>query len=133
MTAKEKLPPLTRSPLILISVLAFGTAYTWFLIGDQGSKLTLAVKQGVEGVALKQIAQNYSRFKHVSVEVVELPYDDLYEAEEAQLREKSYGKFDVFMVDDPWLYSLVDRVCTRDHRLLNLNSILQGHESDFFE
>jgi len=100
--------------------------------------LTIAVKRGVEGVALRHIARNFSQEFHVAVNIIDLPYDDLFEEEERQLsgrRSASVPQFDVIMVDDPWLYRLATdpdpkKACPR---LENLNDLMLPHEGDFFE
>src|SRR5688572_17078022 len=68
--------------------------------------LTIAIHQGVEGVALRTLAEQFSHENNVAVEVFELPYDALYAAEQAQIVEPT-SKFDVVMVDDPWLPALI--------------------------
>ena len=68
--------------------------------------LTIAIHQGVEGVALRTLAEQFSHERNVAVEVFELPYDALYAAEQAQIVEPT-SKFDVVMVDDPWLPALI--------------------------
>src|SRR6188472_3725198 len=66
-------------------------------------KLKIAIHQNVEGVALKQIVAKFAQERNFSVEVVELPYDQLYEAElETVMGTKEHG-FDVVMLDDPWM------------------------------
>ena len=126
------------SPLTFLAPIALvlaGTAYILLQLGGEEKNLTIAVKQGAEGIALKEIAQNFSRDKHVSIEVIQLPYDDLYEAEERQVKERAPkgSEFDVFMVDDPWLYSLMDTSQGRGYRLKNVNGILNEQEPDFFD
>ena len=82
--------------------------------------LTIAVHQGVEGVALKATVRDFSTREHVSVEVFELPYDALYAAEMKELRLQR-PKYDVMMVDDQWLPALIGEddigVSTRIERL----------------
>ncbi|MGE5109848.1 MAG: extracellular solute-binding protein [Acidobacteriaceae bacterium] len=89
------------------------------------------MKQGVESVALMKIAEKYSREKYVTVEVVQLPYDELYEKEQQQLdtpqNTDHTSRFDVFMVDDPWLYALA-----KGGRLQRLTELLKEQEADFF-
>jgi multiple sugar transport system substrate-binding protein len=70
-------------------------------------KLTIAIHQGVEGVPLKQIIYTFSTDKHISVEVVELPYEELYDSELNELS-KSKSRYDVIMLDDPWLPALIE-------------------------
>lgn len=116
-----------------------GTLYVVTTVGDEDTRLTIAVKQGAESVALKEIAQRFSRDRHVPVEVIDLPYDELYAEEQRQLvqrparRRDSVPPFDVIMVDDPWLYAHVsDPRNPAARRLRMVNDILKGKENDFF-
>ncbi len=108
-----------------------GALYVVFTVGDEEKRLTIAVKQGTEGVALKEIAQRFSRDRRVPVEVIDLPYDELYAEEQRQLvnrparQRDSIPPFDVIMVDDPWLYALA-------RRLRKLNDVLDAKGNDFF-
>jgi ABC-type glycerol-3-phosphate transport system substrate-binding protein len=71
--------------------------------------LTIAVKEGVEGVALKKAAERFSKEKGVTVRIKELPYSELFMAELKQTgRDDAPSEFDVVMVDDPWMPALLD-------------------------
>ncbi|HEX6821021.1 MAG TPA: extracellular solute-binding protein [Candidatus Sulfotelmatobacter sp.] len=115
----------------------FGTVVIISRMGDEEERLTIAVKQGAEGVALKEVAENFSRSRHLPVEVVELPYDELYEAELKQLQSQhtrmvgSVPRFDVIMVDDPWMYSFAYGPGRSSPRLKRLNSLFGSQTSDF--
>ena len=69
--------------------------------------LTIAVNAGVEGTALKTAAQEWGADRGVHVEVVELPYANLFEKEQLDLTSRT-GAYDVIMLDDPWFPRLVD-------------------------
>jgi len=123
----------------LAVIVVVGTLGMLTTVGDEEKRFTVAVKQGVESVALKEIAQRFSSDRHISVEVVDLPYDDLYAEEQRQLvhrparRRDTVPPFDVMMVDDPWLYSLVyDPGNPPVRRLRNLSDILRANDHDFF-
>lgn len=139
--AKQKSEEISRLvSLSLVAVVLLGSAYVLCRVGAEERRLTIAVKQGVEGVALKEIAQNFSRHTNISVEVVELQYDELYEEEMRQLKSRprrqrnAVPPFDVIMVDDPWLYSFVYGPDSDNNkpRLENLTSVLKGKTADFF-
>src|ERR1700689_751820 len=68
--------------------------------------LTIAVNAGVEGTALKLAAQEWGAARGVRVEVVELPYANLFEKEQLDLTSRT-GAYDVIMLDDPWFPRLV--------------------------
>src|SRR5579862_5081571 len=69
--------------------------------------LTIAVNAGVEGTALKTAAKEWGALRGVRVEVVELPYANLFEKEQLDLTSRT-GAYDVIMLDDPWFPRLVE-------------------------
>lgn len=69
--------------------------------------LTIAVNAGVEGTALKTAAKEWGAAQGVKVEVVELPYANLFEKEQLDLSSRT-GAYDVIMLDDPWFPRLVE-------------------------
>jgi len=75
---------------------------------NRGSEktLTIAVNAGVEGTALKAAAKEWGEARGVRVEVVELPYSNLFEKEQLDLTSRT-GAYDVIMLDDPWFARLV--------------------------
>lgn len=74
--------------------------------GKSGVKtLTVAVNAGVEGTALKAAAAEWAELHKTYVEVVELPYANLFEKESLDLSSRT-GAYDVIMIDDPWFPKL---------------------------
>ncbi|HWZ29688.1 MAG TPA: extracellular solute-binding protein [Bryobacteraceae bacterium] len=72
-----------------------------------GKSLTVAVNAGVEGTALKTAAKEWGAAHDVRVDVVELPYANLFEKEQLDLNSRT-GAYDVIMIDDPWFARLAD-------------------------
>ncbi len=68
--------------------------------------LTVAVNAGVEGSALKAAAGEWGALHNTRIEVVELPYANLFEKESLDLESRT-GAYDVMMLDDPWFPKLV--------------------------
>jgi len=68
--------------------------------------LTIAVNAGVEGSALKTAAREWGELRNTRIEVVELPYANLFEKESLDLASRT-GAYDVIMLDDPWFPKLV--------------------------
>ena len=68
--------------------------------------LTIAVNAGVEGTALKTAAHEWGERHNTRIEVVELPYANLFEKESLDLQSRT-GAYDVIMLDDPWFPKLV--------------------------
>lgn len=85
--------------------------------------LTIAIKQGVEGVALKKVAERYSECKKIPTKVIEFPYEELYRKELAQLDKRAAeddARFDVIMVDDPWFTAFMEHPKDSTPRLKEL-------------
>jgi multiple sugar transport system substrate-binding protein len=68
--------------------------------------LTVAVNAGVEGSALKAAAGEWGERNNTRIEVLELPYANLFEKEALDLQSRT-GAYDVIMLDDPWFPKLV--------------------------
>jgi multiple sugar transport system substrate-binding protein len=68
--------------------------------------LTVAVNAGVEGSALKAAAREWGQLRNTRIEVVELPYANLFEKESLDLSSRT-GAYDVIMLDDPWFPKLI--------------------------
>src|SRR5579885_1111102 len=69
--------------------------------------LTIAVNAGVEGTALKTAAKEWGSAHGTRIEVVELPYANLFEKVQLDLSSRT-GAYDVIMIDDPWFPRLAD-------------------------
>jgi spermidine/putrescine-binding protein len=97
-----------------VTIVVATTLFVLTTIGMKERRLTIAVRGGVESVALKAIALRYSHEHNVAIEIVELPYEDLLDTEMKQLsvehpkaKDTDYPLFDVIMLDDPWLHGLM--------------------------
>ena len=91
-----------RGVVNILVVLAVAFVLLVFL--PQAHKtLTIAIHQGVEGVALGEVASRFAVEKKVPVELIELPYNDLFEAELKQIENPKGSAYDVIMADDPWM------------------------------
>jgi multiple sugar transport system substrate-binding protein len=73
---------------------------------DSDKTLTIAVNAGPEGSALKAAAHDWGELRSTRIEVVELPYANLFEKESLDLASRT-GAYDVVMLDDPWFPKLV--------------------------
>ncbi len=69
--------------------------------GNEPSALTIAINAGVEGDALKAAAGEWGARNRTRVEIVELPYANLFEKELLDLTSRT-GAYDIIMMDDPW-------------------------------
>ncbi len=65
-------------------------------------KLTIAAVQGGESAGLKAVAPDYEAKSGVDLEIVELPYSDLYDKLVTTF-EANEATYDLIMMDDPWM------------------------------
>src|SRR5258705_8346857 len=63
--------------------------------------LVVAVNAGVEGDALKAAAREFGSPQSLPVEIVDVPYANLFEKELLDLSSHTRA-YDVIMIDDPW-------------------------------
>ena len=108
--------PMTRSRWAAWALMATIAAAAGMVLLREDATLRIAIHQGVEGVALRAAARQFSAAHNVPVEVFELPYDALYAAEMKSLR-ADRPAYDVIMVDDPWLPALLGEESEADTRL----------------
>jgi multiple sugar transport system substrate-binding protein len=90
----------------LLSVVAVGVSCT--RTPASGPRLVVAVNAGVEGDALKRAAAEYREVSGLRMEVVELPYANLFEKAMFDLDSRT-GAYDVIMMDDPWFPRLASQ------------------------
>lgn len=95
-----------------------------------GPGLVVAVNAGVEGDALKRAAADYERETGVRMEVVELPYANLFEKAMLDLDSRT-GAYDVIMMDDPWFPRLAQRGKLAPLAPLYARTGLPGPDADF--
>ncbi|MBZ5604755.1 MAG: ABC transporter substrate-binding protein [Acidobacteriia bacterium] len=97
--------------------LAFLAPVVWLLCSCNRApekSLTIAVNAGVEGTALKTAAKEWGAAHGVKIEVVELPYANLFEKEQLDLSSRT-GAYDVIMIDDPWFPRMADGLAALPH------------------
>ena len=75
--------------------------------GNEPPALTIAINAGVEGNALKAAAAEWGVRNRMRVDIVELPYANLFEKELLDLSSRT-GAYDIIMMDDPWFPRLVE-------------------------
>src|SRR5215472_8941181 len=91
----------------LLALLAFGALYSLYSALRSERMLTIAVRQGVESVALKKVAERFSREQRVPVKIQEFSYEDLFKREQEEVSRGRESAFDVILVDDPWMPALM--------------------------
>jgi len=87
-----------RKLLITAAVVLSSLAAT----GASWADMTIAVVSGSEGDALVAAAKAYSSAKGIKIEVVQAPYDNLFEKAASAAQTKS-GAYDIIQMDDPWI------------------------------
>src|SRR5947207_5478374 len=88
---------LSSLPTILEACSTGGTT-----TGNKPSKLTIAAVQGAEDGPLKKVAPMYQTQTGITVEVVEFPYDQLFEKLVTTFQANG-SSYDLCMMDDPWM------------------------------
>src|SRR5438046_6339652 len=69
---------------------------------NKPSKLTIAAVQGAEDGPLKTVAPMYQSQTGITMEVVEFPYDQLFEKLVTTFQANG-SSYDLCMMDDPWM------------------------------
>jgi multiple sugar transport system substrate-binding protein len=64
--------------------------------------ITILVPSGSEGDGLRAAAADYSQMKGTKVEIVQAPYDNVFE-QAANAGQTKSGAFDIVLMDDPWI------------------------------
>lgn len=119
------MPPLKRS-LLLVALLVLAGCEP----GSPGPELTIAVNAGVEGDALNAAARDYQQRFGVRVQIVELPYANLFEKQLVALATDT-GAYDVIMLDDPWFPRYAEGGYLTPLEPLFQKKRLPGPDSDF--
>lgn len=97
-----------------------------------GKQLTLAVNSGVEGDALKQAARDYETQTGVHIQIVEFPYNNLFDKESVDLSARA-GAYDLIMLDDPWFPRFASEEFLTDLMPLYQKRNLAGPDNDFIQ
>src|SRR2546423_11856549 len=69
---------------------------------NKPSKLTIAAVQGAEDGPLKRVAPMYQSQSGITMEIVEFPYDQLFEKLVTTFQANG-SSYDLCMMDDPWM------------------------------
>jgi len=64
--------------------------------------ITILVPSGSEGDGLRAAAADYSQMKGTKIEIVQAPYDNVFE-QAANAGQTKSGAFDIVLMDDPWI------------------------------
>jgi len=64
--------------------------------------ITVLVPSGSEGDGLRAAAADYAKLKNTKVEIVQAPYNNVFE-QAANAGQSKSGAFDIVLMDDPWI------------------------------
>ena len=84
---------LLTAAFALSSLVATGAAW---------ADITMLVPSGSEGDGLRAAAADYSKLKGTKVEIVQAPYNNVFE-QAANAGQTKSGAFDIVLMDDPWI------------------------------
>src|SRR4030081_1907839 len=90
------------APAMLVVALIAGAGKAIPAGGQKPAKLTIAAVQGNEDAALKAVAPLYEQKTGIKIEIVEFPYDQLFEKLVTTFKANS-ATYDLVMMDDPWM------------------------------
>ena len=82
-----------------VAAAAFSTV---FASGAALADLTIAVPNGSEGDGLRAAATDYAAAQGINIEIVQAPYNNLFERA-ANAGATRSGVFDIILMDDPWI------------------------------
>src|SRR5712664_2937131 len=97
--------PISRREFVKRAAVA-GAMFTSFptilAASNKPSKLMIAAVQGAEDGPLKKVAPMYQSQTGITMEVVEFPYDQLFEKLVTTFQANG-SSYDLCMMDDPWM------------------------------
>src|SRR6267378_4447605 len=100
---EEDMRTMKWAPALVIAALLIGACQPATTGGGQKpTKLTIAAVQGNEDAALKAVAPLYEQKTGIKIEIVEFPYDQLYEKLVTTFKANT-ATYDLVMMDDPWM------------------------------
>jgi ABC-type glycerol-3-phosphate transport system substrate-binding protein len=102
ITRRDFVKQAAVSGVSLSALPAFLAACGESTTGNKPSKLVIAAVQGNEDGPLKKIAPNYKQQNGITIEIVEFPYDQLFEKLVTTFQANG-SSYDMCMMDDPWM------------------------------
>jgi len=86
----------------MVRQLLLAAALTSLMSSAASADITILVPSGSEGDGLRAAAADYSQMKGTKVEIVQAPYDNVFE-QAANAGQTKSGTFDIVLMDDPWI------------------------------
>jgi multiple sugar transport system substrate-binding protein len=92
--------------------------------------ITILVPSGSEGDGLRAAAADYAQMKGSKVEIVQAPYNNVFE-QAANAGQTKSGTFDIVLMDDPWIPFFAENGHLEDLTSYFNASGVPGPDSDF--
>ncbi len=86
----------------MVRKLLLTVAFASMMASTASADITILVPSGSEGDGLRAAAADYSQMKGTKVEIVQAPYDNVFE-QAANAGQTKSGAFDIVLMDDPWI------------------------------
>jgi multiple sugar transport system substrate-binding protein len=86
----------------MLRQLLLAAAVTSLMSSAALADITILVPSGSEGDGLRAAAADYTQLKGTKVEIVQAPYDNVFE-QAANAGQTKSGAFDIVLMDDPWI------------------------------
>lgn len=86
----------------MVRKLLLTVAFASMMASTAAADITILVPSGSEGDGLRAAAADYSQMKGTKVEIVQAPYDNVFE-QAANAGQTKSGAFDIVLMDDPWI------------------------------
>src|SRR5262245_10286765 len=91
-----------RGRSTMLRQLLLAAAVTSLMSSAALADITILVPSGSEGDGLRAAAADYTQMKGTKVEIVQAPYDNVFE-QAANAGQTKSGAFDIVLMDDPWI------------------------------
>jgi len=98
--------------------------------GASRADITIAVPSSSEGDGLRAAAADYAKLKGAKVEIVQAPYDSLFE-KAANAGQTKSGVFDIILMDDPWIPFFAENGHLQDLTAYFKTTGVAGPDDDF--
>ena len=86
----------------MVRQLLLAAALASLMSSAASADITILVPSGSEGDGLRAAAADYTQLKGTKVEIVQAPYDNVFE-QAANAGQTKSGAFDIVLMDDPWI------------------------------
>jgi len=86
----------------MVRTLLLTAAFASLMASTAAADITVLVPSGSEGDGLRAAAADYSQMKGTKVEIVQAPYNNVFE-QAANAGQTKSGAFDIVLMDDPWI------------------------------